>query len=151
MKKLLSITFLFIYSLAFSGMVITMHFCGGELESWNINEPKNIACCCESAIDSNTILHAKKVVEDKDNCCSNESLTLKINKEYSPSFPKVAFGEMALFILPDPVQFFYNWEQFTPLATITMVYYGHAPPKGLWQNIPLYKLQSKLLVYDIIA
>lgn len=65
MRKLLSITMLFLYLLASIGFTVKAHYCGGDLASLSLF--KKVSCCCEE-------VSQKK----KDDCCKNEIKTIKI-------------------------------------------------------------------------
>ena len=149
MKRFLSISLLFIYSLAFSGMVVKMHFCGGSLESWNINKSDDIACCCEPQTNSTTDGFHK--TPSSDDCCSNQSLTLKVADEYSNNSINTLWNTLGECLDLFPTNNLFFSEARIPVAFQKTVYYGHAPPIGLWQDLPLYLLQSKFLIYDVIA
>lgn len=96
MKSTLATSFLLIY-LAFSGggMVISYHFCGGELDEISLfKDSKN---CCPDA-------------NSKESCCQNSTLAFRITDDYrsniaSPDVPHAKFVVLIpqIFLSPESI------------------------------------------------
>ncbi len=130
-----------------------MHYCSGTLASWNINKTEEVACCCSSSEKATNKINfsgSKSLSTDEanDNCCSNKTISLKIDGDYHYSANYFHFDWVAQALIPT-THYFLNYQENFPTNNTTVVYQSNAPPLGLWQNIPLYILQSKYLVYDI--
>lgn len=135
MKRILTIPLLIVYIIAVSGVMIQLHYCGQELESWNLFA-ENDGCMDGACSDDN---------KANDGCCKDEVVIAKVNQEqniahqlvlkfmtadYTPALPS--------FMLPQAVTLH--------IQQATVSYSSNAPP-GLWQNIPLYKLHTHYTYY----
>lgn len=138
MKRFLAIPLLFLYTLAVSGVMIQMHFCGSDLESWNVTAA-NSACCCESGGD-----RSHNAAEDKD-CCTDKTLIVKaVQDQYLTNGMQLLFGNWQ----PASTPFTILFHPALPAAsTLCTAYRSNAPP-GLWQNIPLFLLHQRFIVYS---
>jgi hypothetical protein len=67
MKRFLSIILSFLYISLSTSAAISIHYCGGELESISINSYSE-GCCCGSS-------------EMSRDCCKDESLVLKLDTD----------------------------------------------------------------------
>lgn len=138
MKRLLAIPLLFLYTIAISGMMVQLHFCGDELSSWAVNATK-AACCCEESGQKDAL----QSLNDKD-CCKDQTIDLKISQEQNTvaAITFILHG-LQTGMIAQPV-----FEQFT--ATLIepehAAYAANAPP-GSWQQIPLYKLHQRFTFY----
>lgn len=135
MKRLLLIPVMFVYLFAVSGIMISLHYCGQELESWNVFSKTG---CEDGACDDES--------QESDGCCKDEVITAKITKDQhvAPTFKfKVPLDEWQA---PLPV---YPFVQALDHSAVTVKATAHQPnaPPGLWQQIPLYKLHSSFTYY----
>ena len=100
MKKLLIIPVMFIYLFAVSGIMITAHYCGQELESWNVYVESD-GCAGDDCSD---------VPEEEDGCCKDEIRLMKLKIDQTiaklvqhhfsaPVIPTVSFS----YLLPPPI------------------------------------------------
>lgn len=121
--------------IAASGVMIQLHYCGQELDSWNLFA-SNIEGCDGDDCDD--------VSEDSD-CCKDEVITAKISQDQH-SAPTLEYD----FVITDAVLPLQHYPPYTIAFTHTKVkgllYSANAPP-GLWQNIPLYKLNTNFTFY----
>lgn len=139
MKKFIAIPLLFLYTMAISGMMIQLHYCGNELSSWAVNAAKAACCCEESGIaDVGTRIAAE------DDCCKDRTIDLKIEQDQNTAASINFTLNGVQQALPAPAVSF----PFTiPLSEPEhSAYAAHAPP-GLWQLIPLYKLHQRFTFY----
>ena len=135
-KRLLVIQVMFIYLLAVSGIMITAHYCGQELESWNVYVESD-GCAGDDCSD---------VPEEEDGCCKDEVITAKVSEDQNivTAFKlKLADNSFAA-ILPQ-----YFSVPDAPAISVAFAANAHMPnaPPGLWQQIPLYKLHSSFTYY----
>lgn len=121
--------------IATSGILVQLHYCGKQIESWAVNGQKK-GCKSDPC-------HEEK--EKGNSCCKDKIIALKIaSKQLATGqvhfnfAQKLTFSETLLFpILSD--------------ITINRIeridsYCANAPP-GTWQYIPLYKLHSSFTYY----
>lgn len=144
MKKFLSILFFCMYTMAVSGMVIQLHYCGGELESWQIASNETKECCC---ISDSANEHEQVTNEDADDCCANQEIKLQIDNDYNVTIGELSIKLLTPSFLPQNTVPYYEYVvEITdePLRN----YQANAPP-GLWQNIPLFSLNQSRLLYDV--
>ncbi len=135
MKKLIVIPIMFIYLLAVSGVMINMHYCGDELESWGMYAEGD-GCSGDSCSD---------MPEEEDGCCKDEVIAAKVEVDQNiVDFFKLKLTS-AEWIAPTPVYYATDAAGLYIAATYTS-YMPNAPP-GLWQNIPLFKLHGSLTYY----
>ena len=116
---------MFIYLLAVSGIMITAHYCGQELESWNVYVESD-GCAGDDCKDE---VITAKVSEDQ-NIVTAFKLKLADNS-FAAILPQY-------FSVPD-----------APAISVAFAANAHMPnaPPGLWQQIPLYKLHSSFTYY----
>jgi hypothetical protein len=145
MRKYIAIPLLILYLITMSGLWVQLHFCGNKLNSWQIasNTPQ---CCCESDKD-NAEHHSQAAINTDDDCCSNKVITLKINADQQTAnsiYWELQSVSLAL------VPAIWNPTPYQALLTHQDKAFAHlsnAPPLGLWQNIPLYKLHVRYTYY----
>lgn len=116
--------------------MIQLHYCGQELESWNLFAD-NDGCMDDNCGDEST---------ENDDCCKDELVVAKVNNEQN-----VAQQLVFKFIAADYNAIFPNHQFFQLASEVaaqqhTSTNTANAPP-GLWQNIPLYKLNSNFTYY----
>lgn len=143
MKKLIAIPLLVLYLTAISGMMVQLHFCGNRLSSWNVNDAK-ASCCCDT--EKNAALSSGKPVWTAKNssCCSDKVITLKIGQDqFRASDVQLQLDALQVAAI---AQYTLPAHAGLPAAPTDQVYQANAPP-GRWQNIPLYKLHSRLTYY----
>ncbi len=126
---------MFIYLLAVSGVMINMHYCGNELESWGVYA-SNDGCATDSCSDD---------MEEEEGCCKDEVIAAKVTVDQnvvdSLKF-KLSFVDWII-----PLQPFYVAEtQAIHVVSQSVHCMPNAPP-GLWQEIPLFKLHSSFTYY----
>lgn len=135
MKKLIVIPIMFIYLLAVSGVMINMHYCGDELESWQVYAEGD-GCADDNCTD---------VPEEEDGCCKDEVVAAKVNIDQNiVDFFKLKLSSIEWLA---PLQIF-DFSENTGVHVVAKYVHcmPNAPP-GLWQNIPLFKLHSSLTYY----
>ncbi|RYD55383.1 MAG: hypothetical protein EOP56_15845 [Sphingobacteriales bacterium] len=136
MKKFLVIPVMFIYLLAVSGIMIQLHYCGQELESWNMyleNESCDDGACGDES-------------EESDGCCENKVITAKVSyDQHSENFIKLKLSsqEWLSVAIPGIAQ----QQQIKLISERTAAAHQANAPPGLWQDIPLYKLHSSFTYY----
>ncbi len=136
MKKLLVIPVLILYLLAVSGVMVHAHYCGDNLESWNVYL-KGAGCEGGDCSDEE---------DQSDSCCENKVVVSKISQDQQHTDQvkiKAPLSFTDLAILPH-----YAHQQeirFTSLP-LCRESRSNAPP-GLWEDIPLYKLHSCFTYY----
>lgn len=133
MKKLLVIPVLFIYLLAVSGIMISVHYCGQQMESWNVFTD-NKGCEDDGCRD-----------KEKDGCCKDEVVNVKVSGDQNITsvFKIKAAPAFDIAILPQAVI------PLQPVFYKAVAIKAHMPnaPPGLWQQLPLYKLHSRFTYY----
>src|SRR5436190_16192983 len=72
MKKICAIAFLLVYLVSVSGIALSMHWCGGKLNTIKIVYAEHHSCCC-----------LKKPM--KKGCCKDEVSYCKIDTAHSPN------------------------------------------------------------------
>lgn len=144
MKKFIAIPLLVLYLVAVSGMMVQIHFCGTKVSSWNVNKQKASCCCNESGKESESGFQYAGIRSKADDCCRDKTITLKIAQDQSRA-NEVQLQLQSLQIAA-PQQFHTYALTDLPERPVTQVYQANAPP-GRWQNIPLYKLHSRLTYY----
>jgi hypothetical protein len=142
MKKFIAIPLLVLYLVAVSGMMVQIHFCGTKVSSWNVNEQKASCCCGKS--EEKTNANSASLSSKADDCCKDKTITLKIAQDQN-RVNDVQLQLQSLQIVA-PQQFHMYALTDIPERPVTQVYQANAPP-GRWQNIPLYKLHSRLTYY----
>lgn len=121
--------------IAASGVMIQLHYCGQELDSWNLFASEAEGCDGDDCDDTS----------DDSDCCSDEVITAKISQDqHSTSTFKYDFSVVDI-ALPPQTYAPYTIA-FTHSKEKGLLYHANAPP-GLWQNIPLYKLNTNFTFY----
>ena len=119
MKKLFTLTLIFLYSLSVLGVAVNKFYCCGELESVTFTT-------------SEKYLKASKESKDA-GCCQNEVQTFKVKDSHLSSSAK--FLEAKIFAtLLSPIPVF----DFKVVSTkeVVLAYQSHAPPLGA--KSPIY-------------
>lgn len=146
MKKIISILLLTLYTVATSGAIVKMHYCGEFLESWKISIQDYAAPqmdgCCESEDDDCATLEATT------QCCWDDTFTLKLSNDYNANNYKVFVPDFQTFILPTPQYTSHDWVAYKFAQEKLLVTYPRAYVQGLWQNIPLYNLFQNRKIFD---
>jgi hypothetical protein len=143
MKKFIAIPLLVLYLVAISGMMVQLHFCGSKLSSWNVNEQKASCCCGKS--EKTTDVKLASLSSKANDCCHDKTITLKIAQDQN-RVNGIQLQLQSLQITVLPQQYFTYTPADIPEGPVSQVYQANAPP-GRWQNIPLYKLHSRLTYY----
>lgn len=116
MKKLFSISLVFIMLLSGLQLTISMHYCGGELAQSKVSLTGHVASCgMETATDDCT--HASTIEES--GCCKNKVSVYEVDQNYSPSFTEFkAFAQTVLqvFVIPENITF-HSLTSFSNLYT----------------------------------
>jgi len=139
MKKLIVIPIMFIYLLAVSGVMINMHYCGNELESWGVYSSEDAGCAEDDCADD-----AEHTTNS--DCCKNEVITAKITIDHDVSDVFKLKLSVVEWIAPQPIVFHAADNSFAAASHKRTTGRPNAPP-GLWQNIPLFKLHSSFTYY----
>lgn len=145
MKKAFAILMLFLYSLSVSGSVMQMHFCGNSISSVSFNK-QGISCCCEGTKESKSSAPQKIQKEDK-SCCDDVEISFKISAahHHTEAAQHLQFIQTAI---PAEIVIYHNPATETLVADkVHLSYFANAPPGGLWQAIPLYKLLHRIVYY----
>ncbi|MBN8669923.1 MAG: HYC_CC_PP family protein [Flavipsychrobacter sp.] len=138
MKKLIVIPIMFIYLLAVSGVTISMHYCGSELESWGMYTASATGCESDNCIDDAT--------HNDTDCCKDEVLAAKITVDHTVA-DYIDFKLSVLeWVLPSLTYIVYSENAIARGQEKPCNGMPNAPP-GLWQNIPLFKLHSSFTYY----
>lgn len=123
--------------LAVSGVMIHMHYCGKQLESWQVYVKDDNGCKDDVCTEDPT---------EEEGCCKDETVVAKVNVDQNI----VNFFKLQLipaeWVLPSQPQYFVPQNNITPVAILQTANMPNAPP-GLWQNIPLFKLHSSFTYY----
>ena len=135
MKKLLTIPLLFIYLVAVSGIMINLHYCGQQLESWNLFADK--AGCAEDSCGDES--------EENDDCCKDEVVVAKMSQEQN-TVSQLVLKFITTQYTPLLPQYYCSLPEAVAPEHGIVSNYANAPP-GLWQQIPLYKLHSNFTYY----
>ncbi len=136
MKRLFIIPIMFIYLSAVSGIMINLHYCGQELESWNLFAGKD--GCEDGGCGDES--------QESDGCCQDKVITAKINADQNNIAEiKLKLQPVAWQAVVMPVQYYSSNVVYVQQHTKTM-HHANAPP-GIWQSIPLYKLHSSFTYY----
>lgn len=135
MKKFFVIPIMFIYLLAVSGLMVTAHYCGQEIESLSFFSDNN-KCIGGDCNDK---------PEESDGCCKDKTIAAKVTNDQD--------AVSAFKLKPQPAEFaalppnVYSLPNDVVLATINVISYSANAPPGLWQDIPLFKLHSSFTYY----
>jgi hypothetical protein len=87
-KKLLITILAVLYFVASSGATVHIHYCMGEMVSWNLwhkADPKKKCSKCG--------------MTDKKGCCEDKHQSVKIEKDQSAPIPKVVFSDLTYQII----------------------------------------------------
>lgn len=132
MKRLLVIPVMFLYLLAVSGVLIHTHYCGKQLESWQVYVKSDDGCKDDVCTDNPA---------EEEGCCKDKVVVAKVNTDQTVTdFFKLQLSPV--YILP--AQPLYSTSENT-IALVSQKGVKHMPnaPPGRWQNMPLYKLHKK--------
>lgn len=117
-----------------TGVMIQLHYCGQQLESWGLFADK--AGCADDDCGDESM--------ENDGCCKDEVVVAKVSQDQNTAQQLV----LKLMAVDAAIPFcpHFNIEE---VAIVKSGIYEHAPnaPPGLWQDIPLYKLHSSLTYY----
>lgn len=134
-KRYFVIPVILLYMLAVCGVLINVHYCGQQLASWNVYlDTEGCAGACGNESDPDH------------NCCKDETVTVKVSEDHSISSWKYKFSGEEPYLLPAALTGFP--EVYSHLRVdATVIAHLPQPPPGIWQDIPLYKLFSRLTYY----
>lgn len=139
MKRFLAIPLMFIYMLAMSGVMISTHYCGSKLVSWNMYLKAALCGGCDNDGCNN---EAKKPMK----CCKDKVVVAKVQQEQNNASAYKLKLQIPLFnvaVLP-----LYGERSLAlPALSLTATQHQANAPPGTWQNIPLYKLHSRFTYY----
>lgn len=117
-------------------MVVKMHFCGSSLSSWTVNE-ETANCCCESESDNK---------KSDDDCCDDKSVDLKISDtQQHANKIQLQLDGLQIALPTEDNYFVFDIVRLQQKTAFT--FSANAPPEGLWQNIPLFKLHHQFTYY----
>ena len=117
------------------GLVVSLHYCSGNLASLNLFEKAN--CCCDDAKE------IKKT--SKDDCCKDEVKTVKISDEQIASkfaFDFASFAMMA--VKPMEITTSIQFQQAKNIFFKSSI---PRPPDDLFLT-PIYKKVHSLIFYS---
>lgn len=130
------------YSLSVSGSVVQMHFCGQEIESISFLESSK-SCCCAAAKDTSA---DRQIGKQEKDCCDNVAISFKINADQHVEAAKQL--QLLQIATVAPSLLHYTVYQAPSVSGVQLESYdANAPPPGLWQDIPLYKLFQRIVYY----
>jgi hypothetical protein len=135
MKKILVIPVMLIYILAVSGVWVNAHYCGGQLESWDVFSSSG-GCSDDDCSEEE---------ETPEGCCSEKMISSKLSLDQQyPEVQKI----VRIAVLESPFQIEFNIlpKISSGNCPVSLCYFPKAPP-GLWQQISLYKLHSGFIFY----
>jgi len=136
MKKLLIIPAMFLYLIAVSGILIQLHYCGQELDSWNVYV-ENEGCTDGDCGDES---------EPEHSCCDDKVIAAKLSSAQN-TVKVFKLKQYELYALPSTIpQIWQPAEVSITVADQAINFLANAPP-GLWQQIPLFKLHSSFTYY----
>ena len=121
--------------IATSGIIVHLHYCGEQIESWALNN-KADGCRDDPCDENNT---------KEDNCCKDKIVKSKISWEQSVA-SQFKFSLSQKLVIPEANTFFFERNHIAFFPELIRNYFANAPP-GSWQAIPLYKLHSSLNYY----
>jgi hypothetical protein len=126
---------MFIYLFAVSGVMITLHYCGPNVESWKVYAKSD--GCEEGECGDES--------EQNDGCCKDEVIAAKISNDQH------TVSEFKLKLSPDvwiapAIPNHFEIQGTYAVAVKATAHQPNAPP-GRWQDIPLYKLHSGFIYY----
>jgi hypothetical protein len=125
-----------IYLAAVSGIMINIHYCGQQMESWSVFSSKEGCGKGECGDESNKA----------DGCCKDKTIAAKVSQEQNVASVfkiKVTHGwhDVVLPAYPAIPEL-----SLTATSVPANTHMPHAPP-GRWQQIALYKLHSSFTYY----
>jgi hypothetical protein len=136
MKRLLVIPVMFLYLVAVSGILIHTHYCGKQLESWQVYVKSDEGCTDDVCTDNPA---------EEEGCCKDEVVVAKVTVDQNiVDFFKLQLSQD--WALPLQPQYFVPQNNTVALAAKQTTNMPNAPP-GRWQNIPLFKLHSSFTYY----
>lgn len=136
MKGLLVIPIMFIYLLAVSGVMISLHYCGPKVESWNVYAQTDGCTGGECGDES----------KQEDGCCKDEVIAAKVsNDQNTVSAFKLKLSADDAWMMP-ALPAYYEHNTINAVSVNIVSDQPNAPP-GRWQNIPLYKITSGFIYY----
>lgn len=136
MKKFFVIPIMFIYLLAVSGIMVTVHYCGQEMESLSFFSKSDQ--CDENECNDEP--------GKSDGCCQDKTVAAKVTNDQNAvnSFKlKLQTAEAGIILASN--QYIIQNDARSGSAVV-LSYTANAPP-GLWQSIPLFKLYSSFTYY----
>ncbi len=145
MKRIFAIPLFMIYFIAVTGVIVNLHYCGQKLYALNITQQTD--CCCAGETSTARQHSDKEQIRDKD-CCSNQTVQIRIAQEQLNNFGNKEFD---LFSAVADLPALLQWPVLTS-GSADMRYFlssqrANAPP-GLWENIPLYQLHGSRVLYS---
>ncbi|RQO30954.1 hypothetical protein DBR32_09605 [Taibaiella sp. KBW10] len=138
---------LFLYSLSVSGSVMQMHFCGDNISSVSFSK-QGISCCCSDDAENKPAKGAtEEVKQSAKSCCDNVELSFKVSADHQHTEAASNLQSLQT-ALPLPLIAYEVPKALHLTGTAQhLSYFANAPPDGLWQAIPLYKLFQRIVYY----
>jgi len=127
---------MFLYLLAVTGIMISVHYCGQELESWKVYQSSE-GCGGDDCTGKEGIGHS---------CCKDKVITAKVEEDqhHVDALKLKLSADQGILT---QVLVFPEWLE--PVPAVSQEEGGNranAPP-GLWQQLPLYKLYTRFTYY----
>jgi hypothetical protein len=121
---------MFLYLLAVSGVLIHTHYCGKQLESWQVYAKAD--GCKDDVCSDNPDMEK--------GCCKDKVVVAKVNTDQT----LVSFFQLQLSpaLLPEQPQYCTTRNTVALVSQKSVLHRPNAPP-GRWQNIPLFKLHKQ--------
>lgn len=129
---------MFLYLLAVSGVMVHIHYCGGELADWNLYQ--HGAGCGDKECSDDT--------EQSSGCCKDKVIAAKVSldQKVADQF-KIMLGAGDFIIVGMPARWSVPDNHFPDAIGYNgSCHLANAPP-GRWQDIPLHKLLVRFTYY----
>jgi hypothetical protein len=132
MKRFLSVALLQLYLLSSIGLVISLHYCGGNLASLKLFVPAN--CCCDD-----------EVSDENQSCCKDEFKTIKLCDDQIKEEPsKIGYTWLEA-SFPCTIPSFKSCNLVNKLLALRPVILPRPPNEA--EEIPAYKKNNAYLFY----
>jgi hypothetical protein len=122
------------------GIVISKHFCGGELEIVSFYKKVSSCCCGEES-------EITKVV-DEDDCCQDVESFSKLKTDQISKTAKIVLGNQIFFYTSNDIFLFQNRNKKYISTQGFTIPNGNSPPKKL--DNKLYLTYHQLKLFDFL-
>jgi hypothetical protein len=141
MRSIIAILLLCCYTISSSGIVVSKHFCGGELETISFYKKASSCCCGDEMKISKT--------KEEDDCCQDVESFSKLKTDQIIKEAKIVLANQYIFAEPLPIAI-YNSKNFDCISQNNFTqYFTHPPPDNLDDKLYLKYRQLKLYDMDL--